>query len=361
MMERMRPIAIGTVLLLFVILLLGCGSPNALSQNKKAGKDAQKTGRDSGRKKMSEELGYPTVDEGKANSQLESYVFEIRHGRKVEPRNLDPKHVEEFTRKKIDRTREPASFARIRSVIDFYDLAVIKDHFEKLLQRGEKDENQVLQSLESVRIIAEQGSDNDRKNAFGYYEYLVGLPASVDQFEEFTRAADSFGPEYSGAKLTEAMKKQYAVLKEKGKSNEFLDGEAEQLFSLINGRLPQMVEMIGARSRVLAIDRPEERMRKLVMIYLGIDTLTGQDFERWSARQLRRMAREGDPKQVVAVFRGSYDAIKSAGFEKEDDESRRLRVARAIRFFGGELNEEEKARVAEGSEHQVDYLDRDFY
>lgn len=351
----------GSILICFAIFFWGCGSANVLSQNQSTGKDPKKTAPDGGRKKMSEELGYPTVDEIKANSQLESFVFDIKHGRKVEPRNLDPKHVEEFVRKKIDRSREPLSFGRTRTVIDFYDLAVVKDHFEKLLQRGEKDEQQILQSLESVRIIAEQGSENDRRNAFGYYEYLVNHPASLEQFEEFTKAVDSFGPEYSGAKLSDAMKKQYAILKEKGKTNEFIDGQAEQLFSLINGRLPQMVEQISARGRVMAIDKPDQKIRKLVMIYLGIDTLTSQDWEKWSARQLRKIAREGDPKQVIAVFRASYDAIKSAGFEKEDDESRRLRVARAIRYFGGELNEEEKAMVAAGSEFQVDYLDRDFY
>jgi hypothetical protein len=314
-----------------------------------------------GKKKMSEELGYPTVDQAKANQQLESFVFDIRHGRKVEPRNLDPKHVEEFIRKNIDRSRDPLSFGRIRTVIDFYDLASVKDHFEKLLTRSEKDEREVLQSLESVRIIAEQGDESDEKKAFGYYDYLVRLPASENAYEQFTEAVDSFGPIYSLATLSDVMKKRYAVLKEQGKDDEYVDGVAEQLFTLINGRLPNMTDQIKARANVAGIASTSDRIKKLAMIYLGLDDLASPEFERWSARQLRRLSREGSTGSIIANWRADVSEITASGCDREDEESRQIRDARAVRFFGGKLTDDEKGLVDEASEYQVDYLDRDFY
>ncbi|HSI88202.1 MAG TPA: hypothetical protein VK918_04045 [Pyrinomonadaceae bacterium] len=346
----------------FLLLIAGCTGSTVLSQdNANKRRQSSKVAPGVKGKKMDTVLNYPTVDKITAFKQLDSYIFDIHYGRKSEPKNLDPAHVEEFIREKIDRSKEPQSFERARNVVDIYDLAAVIDHFDKLLDRSEKDERAVLQSIQSVRLLAEQGDDPTERKAFDYYEYLVKHPASEPPYEPHVEAANSFTRHYSPATLQEVLKREYPKLKEKGKTDYYIDGVAEQVFSLLNGRLPQLVDQINARNSILNIGDLQERIAKLVAIYLGQDDLTSPELERWSAKQLRRLAREGQTEAIISVFRKAADSIKAGGYKEEEAESFLLRAARAVRFFGGELTPEEKALVDEGSEYQIDYLDRDFF
>lgn len=364
MTERNYTSAFAATLAFFAILLplTGCSGSTVHSQdNANRSRRPAKATPDVKGKKMSAELKYPTVDKITAFRQLDSYIFDIHYGRKSEPKNLDPVHVEEFIREKVDRTKEPQSFERTRNVVDIYDLATVVDHFTKLLVRDEKDERGILQSIQSVRLLAEQGDGNMQKKAFDYYEYLVKHPVSETAYEALVEAASSFSTSYSPATLLDTLKRQYPKLKEKGKTDYYIDGVAEQVFSLMNGRLPQLVDQINARNSILNIAKPEDRIAKLTAIYLSQDDLTSPELERWSARQLRRLSREGQTETIIAVIRKAATAIKAGGFKEEEEESFLLRAARAVRFFGGELSADEKALVAAGSEYQVDYLDRDLF
>lgn len=355
--SRYRLSLFAATILFLLALLSGCADHAVRSQNNVSptatpGKKGNK---------MSEELNYKTVDKGTAFKQLDSYIFEIMYGRKSEPKNLDPEHVEEFIREKIDRTRSPQSFERARNVVDVYDLRSVVDHFEKFLDKSEKEENDVLQSLQCVRLLAEQGDADTEKKAFAYYEYLVKHSASEEQYEAFVEAVTSFSSVYSPDTLQAVLKRQHARLKEKGKTDEFLDGVAEQLYTLIHGRLPQLVDQLNAKKRIRADSRPEELITKLVAIYLGQDDLSSPQIERWSARQLRKLDRDGQTATIISVFRKAAVNISSGGFEEEERDALLIRDARAVQYFRAELTDEEKELVKAGSEFQIDYLDRELY
>jgi len=64
---------------------------------------------------------------------------------------------------------------------------------------------------------------------------------------------------------------------------------------------------------------------------------------------------------VIDSLRKSFKAIKDEKYEKEEEISFLLSAARAIRFFGAKLNDEEKILIKNEDEFQIDFLDRDFY
>lgn len=313
---------------------------------------------------MSEEKNYPTMDKETAQKELESFIFDISYGRKVEPRNLDPADVEEFLRQRLDRSKEPPSFERARQVVDFYDLTPVIDHFEKMLTRSEKDARELLQSVEAVRVLAEQGDAGQQKKALEYHDYLVKNPFAEREFKALTEAVDSFQT-FSPNALTEAMKKQYPILKERGKDHikgnseaMFIDGLAEEIYTLQNSRVPQLLGVLEARRAILNTTSPSEKTEKLTMVYLEQMPVSSP---RWAARQLRREVREGKTGSVIDSLRKSFKAVKAEKYEKEEETSFLLSASRAVRFFGAELKDEEKNLIEHGEIYQIDFLDRDIY
>ncbi|MCY7348884.1 MAG: hypothetical protein LH614_22060 [Pyrinomonadaceae bacterium] len=354
------------VIWLGCLLFTGCAEPSVYSQrNIKSPKPAA-TQRTTIKKKekMSEEKNYPVVDRETAQKELESFIFELSYGRKVEPRNLDPTHVEEFLRQRLDRSKEPASFERARQVVDFYDLTSVVDHFEKMLSRSEKDARELLQSVEMVRILGEQGTTDQQKKALEYHDWLVKSPFAEKEFKALTEAIDSFQT-FAPNTLTEAMKKQHPILKERGKDHlkgnseaMFINGLAEEIFTLQNSRLPQLLGVLESRRTILNAASPKEKPEKLTLVYLEQMPVSSP---RWAARQLRRESREGKTDAVIDSLRKSFKAVKDEKYEEEEEISFLLSAARAVRFFGAELNDAEKNLIKNGDVYQIDFLDRDIY
>lgn len=364
--DRVKKFLSTGIILLACVLLSACAEPPIYSQrgNKNSKPAITRKADLTRKKKMDGEKNYPVVNQETARTQLESFIFEPKYGRKVEPRNLDPAHVEEFLRQNLDRSKQPVSFARARAVVDFYDLTSVVDHFEKMLDRSEKSQQDLLQSVEMVRILAEQGTAEQKKKAFEYHTWLVKSPFAETEFKALTEAIDSFQT-FSPNALTEAMKKQYPILKERGKDYAkgnseatFLNGLGEEIFTLLNSRLPQLTGALEARNKILNLDSSGEKVEKLTLVYLEQEPVSSPQ---WAARQLRSEAREGKSGTVIDSLRKSFTTVKAKKYDEAREASFLLRAARAVRFFGAEINDEEKQLIKTGSQYQIDFLDRDFY
>jgi len=359
---KVKNIIIGFILL-GLLLFCSCHQPPTNAQNKikKPVTANKKKPNSAGKRKMNGELNYPVVDKEIAVKELESYIFDIYYGRKVEPRNLDPAHVEEFLRTKLDRSKQSDSFARARMVVDFYDLTSVLDHFEDMLRRNEKDAQTFQQSVQVVRTLAEQGDSKTRNKAFEYYQHLVKNPLAETEFEGLTEAINSFDGRFSANTLLEEINKTYADLKERGKSDSFVDGQAEELYTLMKSRLPQFLAHLKIRETIENTANPEQKTYKLSQLYLGQADATSTELERWAARILRSEARKGQTQVIIENMRRVSAEIEKAGFEKERKLAFQVRSTRAVRFFGGKLTDEEKKLLEQAEDFQIDFLDRDFY
>ena len=359
---KVKNAAIGFILL-WLLLFCSCSQTPTNAQNKikKPAHLNKKMPKAAGKRKMNGELNYPIVSKESAVKELESYIFDIHYGRKTEPRNLDPAHVEEFIRTRLDRSKQSESFARARMVVDFYDLVSVLDYFEDMLKGNEKDAQTFQQSVQIVRILAEKGDSKTRNKAIDYYQNLVKNPLAETEFEELIKAVNSFDGGFSPDALLEEINKTYTELKERGKSDSFIDGQAEELYTLMKSRLPQFLAHLKLREAIANTANPEQKIYALTKLYLGQADAASTELERWAARILRSEARKEQTEVIIKNMRRVSTEIEEAGFEKEEKLAFQARSARAVRFFAGNLTDEEQKLIEQADDYQIDFLDRDFY
>lgn len=343
------------VLSLYVAILSGCSQSHVYSLSS----NDNKTPISEKRRTMNGNLPYQPVDKATAFKELTSYIIEWKYGRKSVPGNLDPVHVEEFIRDKVNRSRQPAVFNRSRRVVDFYDLTKVLDHFEKMLDRKEKDSKEFNQSIECVMLIAQVGGADEKKRASDYYDYLVKHPLAEESFEELTNALDAFGPEVKTQTLASVMAAEFQKLKAKGKADREADDKAETIDGLIHNELPRTTADRDLRSRILGIPNVDERIDQLCRLYLGWGESETEELMWWAARHLRRESREGQTDLIIKSLKNIAKEIEATDLEDEEKFAYRLRSARGVRFFGGTLSTKERYTLAQPSEGQIDVLNRE--
>lgn len=308
---------------------------------------------------MNGNLSYQPVDKTTAFKELESYIIEWKYGRASVPTKLDPVHVEEFIHDRVKRSLHPASFNRSRRVVDFYDLTKVVSHFDKMLDRKEKDEREFNQSVECVMILAQVGNAEEQKKARDYYDYLVKSPLAKERFEELTNAVDAFGPELNTQTLSSTMTAEFQKLQAKAKTDREADDAAQNIDGLIHNELPRAIADRDLRSRVLALTNAEERIDQLCRVYLGWSDSETEELMWWAARQLRRESREGRSDMILKSLKNIAKEIEATDLEDEEKFAYRLRSARAVRFFGGTLSTKERYILAQPAEGQIDVLNRE--
>lgn len=344
-----------TVLLLSVAIVSSCSQKDTsyLQSNGNINSNAEK------KRNMNGNLSYEPVDKTTAFSELKSYIIDWKFGRKDVPTKLDPVHVEEFIRSKVDRSLHPISFDRSRRVVDFYDLTKVLDHFDKLLDRKESAAKGFNQSIQIVMLLAQVGDANEKKKAADYYDYLVKHQLAHEDFEALTNAIDAFGMELNVNNLLTAMKSEFQKLQAKGKTDREADDQAEGINGLINNELPRAVGERELRTKILAMPKPEERIDQLCRTYLGWGEGEGIELMWWAARQLRRESREERSDIILKSLKSIAKEIEATDLDDEEKFSYRLRSARAVRFFGGTLSTKERFTLGQPAEGQIDVLNRE--
>jgi hypothetical protein len=308
---------------------------------------------------MNGTLSYQPVDKTTAIKELESFIVDWKYGRKSVPTKLHPEHIEEFINDRVKRSLHPASFNRSRRVVDFYDLTKALSHFEKILDRKEKDEREFNQSIECVMTLAQVGGTEEQKKARDYYDYLLRNPLAKNSFEELTDAVDAFGPELDTQTLSSTMTAEFQNLQGKVKTDKEADDAAQNIDGLIHNELPRAIADRDLRSRVLALPNTEDRIDQLCRVYLGWTESDTEELTWWAARQLRRQSREGRTDVILKSLKNITKEIQLTDFEEKEKFSYRLRSARAVRFFGGTLSTKERYILAQPDEGQIDVLNRE--
>lgn len=355
-MKRTWKTSVGIALTIIVFLAQQACSQAKITTAPK-GQDIKRGGIE--RVKMNGELPYKPVDETTAFKELKSYVIEWKYGRKSVPTLLDPAHVEKFLREKLDRSLHANSFERARRVVDYYDLAGVLDHLDRMLDRKEGESRQFNQSIEIVMTLAQVGDEKFREKAVGYYQYLVGHKLAQEHYEQLTKAVDAFGPELNVQGLERSMTAEFDRLKAIGKSDRTADDEAENIDGILHNELPKVLAERDLRQRVVGMADPTKRIDELCRIYLGWSETEDLELMWWAARQLRKAARDGKNDLILTSLKSVAKEIDASDLSDEEKFSYRLRSARAVRYFDGTLSTKERFVLSQPDEGQVDVLYRE--
>ncbi len=311
------------------------------------------------RTKMNGELPYKPVDEATAYKELKSYIIEWKYGRKSVPTLLDPVHVDKFLREKLDRSLHANAFERARRVVDYYDLITVIDHLEKMLDRGEKESRQFMQSVQLIMTLAQVGDDLTRAKAATYFQFLVGHKLASEHYEQMAMAVDAFGPELKVDGLQKKMSAEFDQLKAKGKTDRASDDEAEYIDGVLHNDLPKALSERDQRQRILSAQDVAKRIDETCRLYMGWSESEDLELRWWAARQLRAISREGKNEQIIASLKNVAKEIEASDLSDEEKFAYRLRSARAVRFFGGTLSTKERFVLSQPDEGQIDVLFRE--
>lgn len=290
------------------------------------------------------------IAEKQAREELESYILGGQYGRPTVPRNLVPRLVDEFIRKRVNRRSPPRAFDRSRFAGDWYDLQSLAAHFEQMLDRTERGERAFDQSLGTVALVGTVGNEEQIRHAASYFDYLADHPVAPERFDRLVETFEVLSPNVDPTPLERRMAAQLRTLKPGSDDYERVD-------QVLHNDLPRAVDEARIRRDVLKMPSAAERISRLARLYAGWDEVEGIELTWWAARWLRRTARAGQGDAVIAAFRSVLADVQAAKTEPDETLPFRTRILRAIRFLRGPISDSERRFLERSAARQWDVLD----
>lgn len=299
------------------------------------------------------------VDKATAQQELQSYIFGGRYGRKILPTKLNPAHVEEFIRQRVDWGKPADAFNQSRRVVDYYDLRSVLDHFEKMLTSSEKDSRDFARSVQCLKILADVGAEAQNRKADGYFQYLVKHSLAPENYDHLVEAVEVMDTDADTKLLSDRMEASQKALAPKTASDREADDEFQRIDQWLKSDLPRAMGDARLRHQIETLPAAEERINQLSRIYLGWGENDTIELTWWSARLLRREAKTSRTDLVIAMLRKTADEIEASDLPKEEKEPYLVRAARAVKFLEGTLTPKERRMLEKASASQIDVLDRE--
>ena len=299
------------------------------------------------------------VEKATAQQQLQSYIFGGRHGRKVLPTNVNPAHVEEFIRARLDQTKPADAFARSRRVVDYYDLASVLDHFEKMLTSREKDSADFARSVQCVKILSDVGNKSQNQEANSYFQFLVKHTLAPENYDFLVEALEVLDAIADARVLADRMVASQKLIQPRIATDREADDEYQRLDQWLNNDIARALGEAELRQRISSIPGAAERIAELSRIYLGWGQNDTIELTWWSARLLRREAKANQADLVIMMLRKIADEIEASDLANEEKEPYLVRSARAVKFLGATLTPKEQHLLEVSSPSQIDVLDRE--
>jgi len=323
---------------------------------------------------MSQENNNPNVDgssEGRPIPELDRYIFDADpYTSGVVPRGLQAGEVARYLIRKVKRDIALKSVVRVDDVARFYETGEVAQAFRQFLDSKESGEEDLRRSIAFARIIAYVGSADEVEFAKKYYSQLVSRADTVAVFEDLILLHETLGLGEGSTELKQKLESRAAALVSKKDTdfqaridyNKYAEDLAQKLFRASRAQ--------ASKDKVLAMTDRKARIGEEIKMYLSVEYGFLEHLQPWAAGRLRReawaaqpadqTARKDDPqlrKELAGEFRRFVDDLKSfPGVLPEDEESHRLRLLRAIKFFGGEISDAEEGILRVNKGKQLDLL-----
>lgn len=289
---------------------------------------------------------------------MEKFIFKPdRFTGEVVPRKLDPAEVAKFLLERIDQNTGLKQFIQVEKVAAFYDTYEVAEKFQQFLNKGEKGGEQVRRSIVIARTIARVGEPAQVKFAGQYYDHLVTLADTPLEFEEIILLHDVLRLGGSSALLRRQIEAKTNALEARKDTDDQARLAYLKFDETVKRQLDRAERAELTRQKILGISDRQKRLKEEIKAYLTIEYGFLEYLQPWAAARLRRetwalqppeqIVRKTDPRlreDVAKAFRDFLGKLKEMPeTSDEEKESARLRVLRAVKFFGGKVSESEES------------------
>lgn len=323
---------------------------------------------------MNDEVATTTPpSEPMAMPELEKFIFKAdSFTNEVVPRRLDSAEVAKFLLERVSEQTELKHFLQVEKAAAFYDTFEVAEKFRNFLKRNETDENSVRRSIVITRIIARVGKPEDVEFAKRYYAHLISKADSLVEFKDLILLHDIL-------KLGDNSTALRSKIQEKIKSLELKkdnDEEARITYLEFQGAIEQQMNRAEkaalVKEQILNSADRKRRIEEEIKAYLGFEYGFVEYLQPWAAARLRRetwaseltqqTVRDEKPNlradvaKMLRDFLETLDKIPEIKDDAEDKEAARLQILRAIKFFDGEISEQEENFLEQYKGKQADTL-----
>ncbi len=303
-------------------------------------------------------------------SALEKFIFNSdRFTGDVVPRNYPPKAVAEFLIEKLDKNTALKPFIQAEKAAGFYDTFEIADKFKSFLDGNDAGEQGVLRSIVITRTVGRVGKPEDVEFARKYYGHLVSKLDEQVEFEEFIKLHEILGLGENSKALGNKIKQKLNELETRKADDYSAELQYLKLQGAITQKLNRAEKVQRSKDSILEIRDYKKRLNEEIKAYLSFDYGYLEYLQPWAARRIRRetwasqtekQTKRNDEmplkKEVVQAFRGFLNDSKIKSLPAKEKESIRLKILRAIKFFDGELSEQEEEYLTLNEGEQADTL-----
>ena len=175
----------------------------------------------------------------------------------------------------------------------------------------------------------------------------------------------------NSAPLRTKVQEKIKPLEAKQESDEEAETEYLEFQGKIEQELPRVEQAASVKEQILNSADRKKRIEEEIKAYLGIDYGFLEYMQTWSAARLRRETWANEPSEQIMrdvkpalrtdvaktlrEFFGKLDKMPDLE-DDEDKEAAQVQILRAIKFFEGEISEQEENFLAQYKGKQADIL-----
>lgn len=281
-----------------------------------------------------------------AESTLAQFVFAtFRDGPVALPKRADPAQVDEFLKKALDSDKlTDRQLNQSGALLRFFDLRHHVERLPKLLDRRERDDDQLERSMTAMALLGDLGPDAQQQQAADYYKTFVTRSAAEPRF---ARLVDLFFhlPEKADPKwIGDALDAKQKTLEPDIATNTDAEVSFHTLKDLKENRLPLILEAKKRKHELLAVKDAGRRRQDVARCYLGLEVYAHVRMHLWAAMILQRECNAAAPSDLANVFSQLLDVFASAGaiatadgaaLDKDEQRACITTCNRALEFYLG--------------------------
>ena len=202
------------------------------------------------------------------------------------------------------------------------------------------------------------------------YNGFIPKASTAEEFGDLISLHDVLKLGGNSVAIRQRVKERTADLESKKASSYGAKLDYFQSEETISNALVRAEKAADIKDKILGTSDRNKRIEEEIKAYLGIEFGYLEFIQGWSARRIRQETWAAQPteqterndeqplkKQVTKSFRDFIDKLDSFSTLNDDEKkSAKIRILRAIKFFGEELSEEEESFLLPFRDTQADIL-----
>ncbi len=303
--------------------------------------------------------------------ELEVFIFKSdEYSNDIVPRQLQSRDVAKFLLGKIEKNTKLKPFVQSEKAAIFYDTNEVVGKFKSFLDKSESNKDEILRSIVIARIVAHLGDKEDVGFAKQYYKHLTEKVNSEKEFEELIFLHEALGLGEDSNALKQKIQNKITELKSKKDSDYEVELEYLKFEETILDMLMRAEKVQQIKDKILNNSDRKKRIHEEIKAYLTVEPSFIEFLQPWAARRIRqetwaikpdeqqfRNDKQPFKKEIATAFRDFFSELdKLTNLQKAEREAIKLRILRAIKFFDGNISEEEESFLRSNKNDQMDTL-----